>query len=169
MSGKTSALQKAAQRALDAARLRATPDIAEMASERGSWLVVTIEQDYEDIAAAHLSGRGFGIFVPGMYVRGKWLNMLPGYIFVQVFGIEHHRRRILACPGIVDFIYEMGHPSCPFVVPDEFIVSMRQHEKWDIESRQTAAYAMACGETAKKRARRRRKSKRIRKREKLAA
>jgi hypothetical protein len=144
---------------LDAAKLRAGENIAEILSPRANWLVVSVMSGEEVLAASHLAARGFGIFVPGHYARGAWVNLLPGYVFICVYGIEHHRERILACPGVQDFLYEMGHPACPFVVPDQFIAAMRSYERERIgENKSGVMYSKP-----RTRHRRRRRSLRIRK------
>lgn len=152
---------------LDARRLRDRSDVAEIASDRGHWLVVEVSPGGENVASTHLAGRGFGIFLPGIYANGRWAALLPGYIFVNVFGIEHHRTRILACPGITDLLYENGHPSCPYVVPDWFISVLRNRERKAIEDHE--GIVKQPDERRKRRRRRRRKSLRIRAKSSMAA
>lgn len=151
---------------LDSGKLRNGSDIAEIGSYKGHWLVVQVNTGDEGIAAAHLIARGYGIFIPGRYSESNrvWISMFAGYIFVYVFGIEHHRSRILSCPGVTDFMYEISHPSCPYVVPDQFIDSMRRYERKSIEDQKSGVVP-----NGRKRHRRRRKSLRIRNGDQLAA
>jgi hypothetical protein len=147
---------------LDAFKIRAGEDIAEIQSDRAHWLVVEVEPGQEGVAAAHLIARGFGIFVPGHYIKGRWVSLLTDYLFVCVFGIEAHRERVLSCPGVADFLYQNGHPSCPYVVSDQFIDAMRRHERKSLSEREQQVRAIAAGIPRKRR--RSRKSLRIRQR-----
>lgn len=68
------------------------------------------------IAAAHLVGRRFGVYDPSDYVTRQ--RLFPGYLFVFVWDIELHRRRIQACPGVLKI---MRFAGLPVVVPDRMI------------------------------------------------
>ena len=84
------------------------------------WHLLNIAPGKEDIAIKHLSHRGFGIFLP-QFMRGAVLELpiyrngrlcgtekidmsekliVPGRLFVFVWDILHHWRRIRACTGV---------------------------------------------------------------------
>jgi hypothetical protein len=72
------------------------------------WHVLLIEPQHENVAAAHLAGRGFGVYLPTVTVidrkdRGKFKDvpMFRGYLFTFVWDIWKHYRRIMACPGVI--------------------------------------------------------------------
>jgi len=97
-----------------------------------TWHVVTVASGCDRIAAAHLLARRFGIYLPEMPNKhGARDLLLPGYLFVFVFGVAAHARRILACPGVVDFLSFAGEIVA---VPDSFISDVRE-----LENREMAA------------------------------
>jgi transcription termination factor NusG len=94
------------------------PDVALMAYRLGShpsfqaevrpaiprWLVVRTVGGQERIAAAHLVGRRFGIYLPEMDEQKTKVPMFPGHLFVFVWDIAFHWQRITACPGVIDIL-----------------------------------------------------------------
>lgn len=94
----------------------------------GHWWAVTTLPNHEGIAAAHLIARRFGIYLPqfshSLMRRGRKVNytrnMLPGYIFVFVWDISRHWRRILSVPGASGML--------PRPVPDHMIDDLRGEE-----------------------------------------
>jgi hypothetical protein len=87
---------------------------------RPQWHLLNIAPGKEDIAIGHLVKRGFGIFLP-QFMRGAVLELpiyrngrlcghekidmsekliVPGRLFVFVWDILHHWRRIKACTGV---------------------------------------------------------------------
>jgi transcription antitermination factor NusG len=121
-----------------------------------SWVAVTVVAAHENIAAAHLSARGFGIYLPEIerteIRRGRRVDfkrlMLPGYVFVHVWDLDRHTRRIRACPGVLDFmkfgdeivrlswrvineIRVIENLERPISLPmDEVIVPVKKKKRW---------------------------------------
>lgn len=115
------------------------------------WTAIETYPTHEFIAAAHLAARRFGVFLPSLTIkfkdrfkklRSKDKTLFPGYVFVFAWGVLTHRRRILACPGVKDILYDGEEPV---VVPDTMIDHLRIRE----------AYAQDVLEVAGKRRRRR--------------
>lgn len=98
------------------------------------WHAVITAPGAERQLAAHLVGRGFGVFLPERdvecMVRGRKVTMrglfLPGYVFVFVWDLVLHLRRIAACPGALDFLCEVGGGVA--VIPDAMIDCLRALE-----------------------------------------
>lgn len=76
------------------------------------WHVVRTQPNRENTAAAHLAGRGIGVYIPELGIRrqegrrviARAERMFPGYVILLVSGIEFHRRRIEACPGVLGIL-----------------------------------------------------------------
>ena len=100
----------------------------------------------ERVAAAHLIGRRFMVFLPEIECEpklerdkrtnevigisaGKKLDkpesMYPGYIFVMIWDILFHWQRIKSCPGIIDFVCGENGPA---VISDEVIEGIKAIE-----------------------------------------
>jgi transcription antitermination factor NusG len=116
------------------ARQIANPFEAEILPNcRARWHVVATHPDRENKASMHLVARRFGIYIPEFdqteIVRGKvhhrHLRMFPGYIFIFVWGIMAHWRRIMACPGVARIMLDGDWPA---TVPDRFIEEIQQVE-----------------------------------------
>ncbi len=97
------------------------------------WHVLETHPNHERIAAGYLIARRFGVFVPerdevvvrrGSKFETKRLLFI-GYIFVYVWGIKEHARRILACPGVARIIQADGNPA---IIPDSKIDEIRAVE-----------------------------------------
>jgi hypothetical protein len=75
-------------------------EIVEGCSPR--WHAIVAAPAYERIAAAHLAGRRFGIYLPETEYevvrrgrkRRKHRLMLPGYVLIFVWDIDRHLRRV---------------------------------------------------------------------------
>lgn len=112
---------------------RAGPFNAELVDCRPLWHVVTAVPNEERIAAAHLAGRRFGVYLPeyegDVVRRGAKAHrvglLLPGYIFLFVWDIERHLRRIHACPGVLRVVMA---GSMPAVIEDKDIDKIRAAE-----------------------------------------
>lgn len=88
------------------------------------WHILQTAPCREHDAAKYLSERKFGVYLPYYGERTKNRfgkpnyvvhTMFPGYLFVFVWDIMEHKRRILACPGVSAIVYFAGEP---FIVPD---------------------------------------------------
>lgn len=101
--------------------IRRGPQYAEIVpGHEPYWHVVVVEPRAERIAAAHLVGRRFGVYLPEFDVRmpaarGRDTYMasrpiFPGYLFLFVWDVEQHLRRIQACPGVFRLMYDGGRP-----------------------------------------------------------
>lgn len=102
----------------------------------GKWLIVRAEGGREQTVAAHLAGRRFGIYLPQfpetLIVRGRKIdrlrNLFPGYVFVFVWGVQQHIRRILAVPGVIGMVMRGDVPA---VLPFHVIEQIRAQEECD--------------------------------------
>jgi transcription antitermination factor NusG len=101
-----------------------------------AWYLIETKPGQERVAAAHLSARRFGIYVPEVdrleFRRGRRGQfkrpMFPGYIFVYVWGIKDHIERIEACPGVFRMMLQHDPEtwaSSFVVLPDEVIDKIR--------------------------------------------
>jgi transcription antitermination factor NusG len=105
----------------------AIPDVT------ATWHIVETMPAHEQIAAGHLTGRRFGVYLPETEQcevhRGRKIKMLrplfPGYLFVFVWGLGRHIGRILACPGVWRFLQTGEQPA---VISDELIDAIRAIE-----------------------------------------
>ena len=97
------------------------------------WYVLTTAANQERLAAAHLIGRRFGVYLPETEertvhrgrVRDVRRLLFRGYLFLFVWDIERHLRRIRACPGVMGILCREGHPA---VLPDAAIDEIREYE-----------------------------------------
>jgi transcription antitermination factor NusG len=101
--------------------------------ETAAWYALKVEPSHEKIAVAHLIGRRFGIYLPTDQVtetrRGRRVTrtrlLLPGYVFVFVWGIGKHLHRLRAIPGVVGIMTRNEQPQ---VIPDWAIDRLREIE-----------------------------------------
>lgn len=97
------------------------------------WHIVVTYASHEKIAAAHLVGRGFGVYLPerdkAWFTRGvrrqRRIPLYPNYLFLFVWDIERHLRRIHACTGVMRILLAGDKPA---VVPDSVIDEMQATE-----------------------------------------
>ncbi len=100
-------------------RAHASPFAAEITAEPACWHVIVTEPNREAIAAGHLIGRGFGIYLPEydevVITRGRkrviHQRMFPGYLFVFVWAIERQWRRIASCTGVARLLLNDQQPA----------------------------------------------------------
>jgi transcription antitermination factor NusG len=90
-------------------RAKATPIDANIWPDgRSLWHVVVTHPQCENIAAAHLAGRRFGVYLPTGYeekfIRGckRVVNrpLFPGYLFLFVQRIDRNWHKIEGCAGV---------------------------------------------------------------------
>lgn len=114
---------------------RIGPREAEIVSGiEGKWLIVRVEGGREGTAAAHLVGRRFGVYLPQfpevLIIRGRKVerlrNLFPGYLFVYVWDVSRHLRRIMAVPGVIEV---MTRNDQPVIVSDAKINEIRAQEE----------------------------------------
>lgn len=102
------------------------------------WHVIETHPSREKTAAAHLVARRFGVFVPEkeetIVRRGRKVDqttlLFRGYVFVFVWDIMEHMRRIMAVPGVMRPIYledAFGRRK-PAVLTDEQVDQIRAVE-----------------------------------------
>jgi len=104
-----------------------------IANVTATWHIVETMPAHEQIAAGHLTGRRFGVYLPETEQyevhRGRKVKMLrplfPGYLFVFVWGLGRHIGRILACPGVWRFLQSGEQPA---VISDDLIDAIRAIE-----------------------------------------
>jgi transcription antitermination factor NusG len=100
------------------------------------WHVLITAPAHEQIAAAHLVARGFGIYhptfeqkVPRCGARAAHVArrpLLPGYLFLFVWDLNRHWRRVRACPGVIDLLLDgSGRPA---IVAEEMIDYLQAKE-----------------------------------------
>lgn len=100
------------------------------------WHVITTEPGQDGIALGHLIGRRFGAYQPMFtkVTKGRMRNgaqrtrlspLFPGYLFLFVWGIEQHRHRIQACPGVHAILMDGSRAA---VIPDRFIDQLQARE-----------------------------------------
>jgi transcription antitermination factor NusG len=105
-------------------------------SEVPQWYALQTAPGHEHVAAAHLAGRRFGVFVPAYQeprqgdCRANKTEpirriLFPRHIFVFVWDVLKHWRRIHACPGVVRVL---TIDERPVVVPDAAINQMHMIE-----------------------------------------
>lgn len=115
------------------------PTLAEiMPGVTPRWHVIETHPNRERTAAAHLVARRFGVFVPEkdetIIRRGRKLEqtslMFRGYIFVFVWGLLAHIKRIEAVPGVsrVMFVEVSEGLRMPAVLTDQQIDEIRAVE-----------------------------------------
>ena len=118
------------------------------------WHIVRTAPGREDTAAKHLERRCVGLFLP-RFVRGSRLvsrNQLvdlsdklifPGLVFVFVWDILAHWRRIKACPGVVSIMVDGAER--PIVLKDEQIgrIQILQYELAVSRSKRRKRYRSA--------------------------
>lgn len=99
------------------------------------WHVVITRPGEEGIASGHLIGRRFGVYQPmetrqypacrGRAAYSRNLPLFRGYLFVFVWDINAHVRRIMACPGISRVLCDGSRAA---VVPDRLINELQARE-----------------------------------------
>lgn len=116
-------------------RCKANPFRAEIVPNcRPEWHVIVTHTNSESIAAGHLIARGFGTYLPqyqrSEIVRGrkKWrtLNIFPGYLFLFVWDIGRHWRRIESCTGVNSVLHTIE--GTPLVVGDDLMDKIQAEE-----------------------------------------
>src|SRR4051812_1345960 len=73
-----------------------------------TWHLVRTKPSEESRAAEHLSKRGFGVYLPMLRTFAVRRNrrlinsqlFFPGYVFLWVWDVKHHWRRIKSCTGV---------------------------------------------------------------------
>ena len=92
------------------------------------WHIVRTAPSQEDKAARFLEARAVGVFLPRfvkgsrMLLRQEMIDLsdrliFPGRVFVFVWDVLAHWRRITACPGVMKIMCDGAER--PIVVPDE--------------------------------------------------
>lgn len=171
------------QAAQATARSRANPFHAEIVPGcTPNWHILVCQANNEQIAAGHLIGRGFGTYLPQftetVVERGRkkdrtW-NMFPGYLFLFVWDIHFHWRRIMSCVGVGgvlclpepsrgdpgEIIYKpephqdlgriLDEEQSPLVVPDHLIREIESAE-WKRYLNDSLAHALILPRYKKKR------------------
>jgi transcription antitermination factor NusG len=91
------------------------------------WHIVRTTPGQESKATGYLSDRGIGVFLP-QFIAGSRLKLgnelielgekliFPGRVFVFVWDVLAHWRRIMACPGVQSIM--VNGSEKPVVVPD---------------------------------------------------
>jgi transcription antitermination factor NusG len=98
-----------------------------------AWYVLQVVPSQARIAAAHLTGRRFGIYAPELppdrTARGRKrrqpMPLFPGYVFVFAWLNPRNYHRIKSCPGVFDFLCISQQPA---VIPDAKLDAIRAVE-----------------------------------------
>ena len=77
---------------------------------RSAWQVARVRPEFENVAAAHLSQKGFEVFLPpcGSLYQGsdrkKWSEkpLFPGYLFCRINGSG--KQTLLTTPGVLHLV-----------------------------------------------------------------
>ncbi|MGJ4893760.1 transcription termination/antitermination protein NusG [Bradyrhizobium oligotrophicum] len=118
------------------------PRMADMAvGLSATWHLIETYPNEERTVAAHLVARRFGIYVPEtqqtIIRRGRKVEvtrlMFTSLIFVFVWGIERHWKRIMSVPGVarIRTITAAGDQTIPLTVPDHVIDRIRVCENYE--------------------------------------
>jgi transcription antitermination factor NusG len=108
----------------------ASPRIEACAGDAAHWYIITTVPGQQGIAAGHLIGRGFGIYLPEIdrreIVRGRVRNhrvpMFPGYLFLFTWALARNWGRIRACTGVSRILGDgAAGEAAPRIVPDALI------------------------------------------------
>lgn len=94
------------------------------------WHAITHAPSASERAAKFLVDRNFGIYVPTFeqtwVTRGRKITrrlpLFPGHIFVFVWDVLRHWRRIKSCPGVVGILTV---DQRPVIIPDKAIDRMQ--------------------------------------------
>lgn len=114
--------------------------VGDETSRKPLWHLLQTHPSQEGTAAAHLAGRGFGVYLPTYRVKGvdrfgrkvlRLRKLFPGYLFLFVWDVLYHRDRILACPGTASLVYLAGEAV---VVPDSMIDHLQAQECYHDEA-----------------------------------
>jgi len=98
-----------------------------------AWYVACVAPAHEGIAAGHLIGRRFGIYLPEteeqIIKRGRRVKVLrpmfPGYLFVFMWMSGANYDRVHSCPGVLRILCVNAQPV---VIPDGVIDATRAVE-----------------------------------------
>lgn len=133
-----SAYRASLERQIERRRAKDGPYAVEIrAGVEPKWHVLVISPGGQALAQLSLVSRGFGIYQPfvtrHLMVRGRKVTrryeMFPGYMFVFVWDISLHARRLLACPGVRGILAKLDGTAA--VMPAEFIraIQIREHQE----------------------------------------
>jgi transcription antitermination factor NusG len=120
-----------------------------------TWHLVRTKPSEESRAATHLTERGFGVYLPMLRTfsvrrNRKIINsqlFFPGYVFLWVWDVKHHWRRIKSCTGVHNVVCIAERP---IIVPPSIIDQCQALEVWQDK---TLDYGLPQGqETAPKKA-----------------
>lgn len=102
---------------------------------QAQWLIVVTMPGEEGVASGHLIARRFAVYQPRIpfvrIMRGRKVEgsrpMYPNYLFVHVWDVKRHARRILSCPGTHRLLTKEDGLT-PVVVPWDVINDIRATE-----------------------------------------
>lgn len=94
-----------------------------------SWYVLTVTPGQENVAAAHLAGRGFGLYIPMRRTDWDFVPCHPtpelaGYILVSLWHDDLRRAR--ACPGVSGVLCLAN--GKPVVLTEAEVLNLRRAE-----------------------------------------
>lgn len=102
------------------------------------WHALTTAPVAETRAAKHLVERGFGVYIPSFerswiskgVVRRMRVPLFPGHVFLFVWDVLRHWRRIKSCAGVTSIL---AIDERPVVLTDEAIDRMQAIESRAVE------------------------------------
>lgn len=125
---------------------RAGKFAAEIGVGQARWHIVLHAPGQDNLAMAHLVGRGFGCYQPlcerkisrrgNMPATSRLEPIFRGYLFLLIWNVDAHMRRITSCPGVVGVLCRDG---TPVTVPDQMITKIQAIECKDIADNARAA------------------------------
>src|SRR4030095_9700739 len=113
-------------------RVEHSPVVAEVIPNiHATWHIARCIPGSEQTTALHLCARRFGVYVP---LEDTWdrqhvikqTPLFPGYLFVFLWGLPEHLKRVKDCPGVCGFLLE--GPGTPVTVPDPIMKQLQTLE-----------------------------------------
>jgi transcription antitermination factor NusG len=116
------------------------PDLKGMSEYRNMnypWFALQVRSRYENVAAAHLSGKGFECFLPLYKSRRRWSDrfkevecpLFPGYVFCRLNPLD--RLPIHITPGVILIV---GHGKTPEPIDETEIAAIQSVIKSGLSS-----------------------------------
>jgi transcription antitermination factor NusG len=92
------------------------------------WFALQVRSRYENVAAAHLSGKGYECLLPKYKSRRRWSDrfmevecpLFPGYVFCRLNPLD--RLPIHITPGVISIV---GHGKIPEPIDETEIAAIK--------------------------------------------
>jgi transcription antitermination factor NusG len=101
------------------------------------WFALQVRSRYENVAAAHLSGKGYECFLPKYTTRRRWSDrfqevacpLFPGYLFCRLNPLDRHPIHIT--PGVILIV---GQGKTPEPIDETEIAAIQSAVKSGLPS-----------------------------------